>query len=146
MKKYVIEMNERQARLLSYVCNTFPRLVEGQDFAYQDLFESAWERRCKEATGNTMDKMFEGGWYMMRENAEALCKEIKRRFWNLAPNANYGVNYDDSADIIWDMYQCLRHELWKNDPDPNKSTVTVDAFPANQFGKEPLIKVTSKDE
>lgn len=34
----------------------------------------------------------------------------------------------------------------KNQPDPNKSTITVDAFPAHQFGSEPLIKVTSKDE
>ena len=145
MKKYIIEMNERQARLLSYVCDTFPRLVCGQDRAYQDLFEEAWKKRCKKATGKMMDDEFEGGWQKMREDAETFCKEIKRRFWNLPPNASYGVTYDDTADIIWDIHQCLRYELWLNRDEP-KPHSTVDAFPACQFGKEPLVKVTSKDE
>ncbi len=144
-KKYIIEMNERQARLLSWVCDTFPRLIEGQSHAYQDLFEAAWEKRCKEATGKMMDDEFEGGWQKMREDAETFCKEIKKRFWDLAPNSDWGVHYDDEADIIWDMHQAIRFELWKNNPEP-KSHITVDAFPAHQFGNEPLIKVTSKDE
>ena len=146
MKKYIIEMNERQARLLSWVCDQYARLIEGQHNAYQELFEAAWEKRCKKATGRMMDEVYEGGWYKMREDAETFCKEIKRRFWDLAPHANYGVNYDDVSDIIWDMHQAIRHQLWKDNPDPNKSTITVDASPAHQFGVEPLIKVTSKDE
>jgi len=144
-KKYIIEMNERQAQLLSWVCDTFPRLIEGQNHAYQDLFESAWEKRCKEATGKMMDDKFEGGWYKMREDAETFCKEIKKRFWDLAPNANYGINYDDTADIIWDCHRVIRHELWKNNP--NRSNITVDSEnPSFSIGSEPLIKVTSKDE
>ena len=146
MKKYIIEMNERQARLLSWVCDQYARLIEGQHNAYQELFEAAWEKRCKKDTGEMMDDEFEGGWQKMREDAETLCKIIKLRFWNLAPNENWGVHYDDTSDIIWDMHQAIRYELWKNNPDPNKSTMTVDAFPAYQFGVEPLIKVTSKDE
>jgi hypothetical protein len=144
-KKYVLELNQKQAELLSWALDTFPRLIEGQDHAYQDLLESAWERRCKEATGRMMDNEFEGGWHKMREEAETFCKEIKRRFWDLAPNANYGIHYDESADILWDIYQALRYEIWKNSPEP-KSHFTVDAFPATQFGGEPLAKVTSKDE
>ena len=135
-------MNERQARLLSWALDTLPRLIEGQDHSFQDLLEQAWEKRCKEATGKMMDEEFEGGWQKMREDAETFCKEIKRRFWDLAPNANYGVHYDDTADILWDIYQCLRYELWKNHPEP-KSHITVDAFPAHQFGNEPLCKVTT---
>ena len=138
-------MNERQAQLLSWVCDTFPRLIEGQSHAYQDLFESAWEKRCKEATRKMMDDEFEGGWQKMREDAETFCKEIKRRFWDLAPHANYGIHYDDTADIIWDVYRCLRHELWKNNP--KRSNITVDSEnPSSNIGSEPLIKVTSKDE
>lgn len=145
MKKYIIELNERQAQLLSWALNTFPRLIEGQSFAYQDLLESAWEKRCKEATGKMMDDEFEGGWQRMREDSETFCKEIKKRFWNLDPNANYGIHYDESADILWDIYQALRYEIWKNRPEP-KSHMIVDAFPATQFGSESLAKVTSKDE
>lgn len=145
-KKYILEMNERQARLLSWALDTFPRLIEGQNFAFQDLFESAWEKRCKEATGKMMDDEFEGGWYKMREDAETFCMEIKKRFWDLKPNTNYGIHYDDTADILWDMHQAIRYQLWKDNPNPNKSTITVDAFPAHQFGKEPLIIVKSKNQ
>lgn len=145
MKKYILEMNERQARLLSWVCDTFPRLIEGQSHAFQDLFESAWEKRCKKATGNMMDEDFEGGWNKMREDAETFCNEIKRRFWDLAPNANNGIYYDEVADIIWDCHRVIRHELWKNNP--TRSNMTVDSEnPSSPIGNEPLIKVTSKDD
>ena len=143
MKKYIIEMNERQARLLSYVCDTFPRLVCGQDRVYQDLFEEAWEKRCKKATGKMIDDEFEGGWQKMREDAETFCKEIKRRFWDLPTNSYNGIHYDETSDIIWDIHQCLRHELWLNG---DRKHHTVDSFPAHQWGNEPLPKVTSKDE
>lgn len=136
-------MNERQARLLSMVCDLYLRLMEGQDFVFQKLFEAAWEKRCKKATGKSIDDEFEGGWQKMREDAETFCKEIKKRFWDLAPNSNYGIHYDDTSDIIWDMYQCIRHELWLNG---DRKYHTVDSSPALQFGKEPLIKVTSRDE
>lgn len=79
----------------------------------------------------------------MREDAENFCKEIKRRFWNLPPNASYGVKYDDTADILFDIHECIRHELWLNG---DRKHHTVDSYPAHQWGKEPLIKVTSKDE
>lgn len=144
-KKYIIELNQRQAELLSWALDTFPRLIEGQGHAFQDLMESAWEKRCKKVTGGMMDKKFEGGWYKMREDAETIVREIKHRFWNLAWNSDNGIHYDDSADILWDIYQVLRHEIWKNRPEP-KSKATVDAFPATQFGKEPLAKVTSSDK
>lgn len=144
-KKYVIEVNERQARLLSYACDQFARLIQGQDAAFQDLMEMAWEKRCKNATGNMMDKEWDGGWYAMREEAERTCREIKRKFWGLPANTLNGIHYDDTADILFDIHQVIRHELWKNKPE-TKSHMTVDAFPATGFGEEPLCKVTSKDE
>ena len=144
-KKYTIELTEKQARLLSWACDTLPRLIQGQDWTYQGLMESAWERRSKEATGNMMDIEFEGGWYKMREDAERLCKEIKQKFWGLPINAMHGIHYDDTADILFDIHQVIRHKLWQDDPDPNKSRMTVDASPASQVGSEPLCKVISYD-
>lgn len=141
-KKYTIELNQKQAELLSWALDTFPRLIEGQDHAFQFLFENAWEKRCKKATGKSMDDKFEGGWGAMREDAEKFCNEIKKRFWGLAPIANNGIHYDDSADILYDIYQVLRHELWKNLQEP-KSHYTVNASPAYQYGNEPLAKATS---
>lgn len=143
--KYQITLTEKQARLLSYALEQFMRLIVGQDWAFQDLMESAWEKRCKEATGDMMDEGWDGGWQAMREDAERICKEIKKRFWGLAPNANYGIRYDDSADILYDMHQVLRHALWMSQPEP-KNHMTVDSDPAHQYGSEPLATITLKDE
>jgi hypothetical protein len=144
--KYTIELTEKQARLLSWACDQLPRLIEGQDWSFQQLMEEAWEKRCKEATGKYMDDEWNGGWKAMREEAERICKEIKQKFWGLPANAMNGIHYDDTADILFDIHQVIRHQLWKDNPNPNKSHITVDSSPATQFGSEPLIKIESKEE
>lgn len=138
---YTLELTERQAQLLSYACDNFSRLICGQDMSYQDLFEQAWEKRSKEATGNFMDKEFEGGWYLMRHQAERLCRLIKKRFWGLDYCSLYGIRYDDTADILFDIHQCIRHQLWLDRPADKKSNITVDADEAMQFGTEPLVVI-----
>lgn len=51
MKTYTIQLTERQVKLLSYTCDRMARLIQGQDWTYQELMEEAWEKRCKEAVG-----------------------------------------------------------------------------------------------
>lgn len=139
---YRLELTERQAKLLSYACDQFSRLICGQDMAFQDLMEAAWEKRCKEAVGgHGMDKEWDGGWYNMRHDAEEICQNVKKRFWGLDRQSLYGVYYDDTADILFDIHCVIRHQLWLDKPDENKSTMTVDASEAMQFGKEPLAKI-----
>jgi len=143
---YSLELTERQAKLLSYACDQFSRLICGQDWSYQELFESAWETRCKEATGNFMDKEWDNGWYAMRQDAEMFAKQIKKRFWNLKSNAMYGIHYDDTADILFDLHQTIRHQLWLDRPEDEKSHITVDASEAMQFGPEPLAVIKRIDK
>lgn len=140
---YQLELTERQAKLLSWTCDTFTRIIEGQDRTYQEMMEAAWEKRCKEATGKSMDKEWNGGWYQMREDAERMAKEMKKRFWGLESNAFFGVNYDEASDVIWDIYQVIRHQLWKDDPD--RQPYTVNAYDATQFGDEPLAIIRRMD-
>lgn len=140
--KYTLELTEKQAKLLSYACDQFARLIQGQDSSFQDLMEEAWGKRCKKATGNSMDEEWDGGWHAMRDDAERISKEIKQRFWGLPSNTLNGIHYDDTADILWDIHQVLRHELWKNNP--NARNFTVDASEACRFGSEPLAKVGSE--
>lgn len=136
---YQLELTERQARLLSWACDTIARIIEGQDRTYQDMLEAAWEKRCKEATGKMMDDEWDGGWSRMREDAERMCREMKKRFWGLEPNALYGVHYDNNGDTLWDIHQVIRHQLWKDNP--NRQQFTVDASEAHQFGDEPLAYI-----
>lgn len=140
-QNYQVTMTKRQVQLLSYVCDQFSRLICGQDWSFRELLEAAWERRCKEATGKMMDKEWDGGWSNMRAEAEEICKYIKKRFWGLESNAFYGIHYDQTADILWDINQVLRHQLWLDKPDEYKSTITVDASEAMRVGDEPLITI-----
>jgi len=144
---YTLHLTKRQVELLSYACDRFSRLICGQDWTYQELMEEAWEKRCKEAVGgHGMDKEWEGGWQNMRDDAEVMSNEIKRRYWGLERNAMYGIHYDDTADILFDIHQVLRKRLWDDKPEENKSHITVDANEATRFGSEPLAVIERKEE
>ena len=141
---YTLELTEQQARKLSYACDYFSRIICGQDFILQELLEAAWEKRCKEATGKMMDEEWDGGWFAMRQDAEDICYQIKKRFWNLAKNQLHGIRYDDTADILYDLHRVIRHQLWKDNP--NRSSMTVDAEkPFYAIGKEPLAVIKRKE-
>lgn len=139
--KYQIELTERQVTLLSYACDRLSRIIQGQDGTYQEFMEHAWEKRCKERTGNFMDKSWDGGWYEMRADAEELCKKMKARFWGLRSNELWGVHYDEDADVLYDIHQVLRHQLWLDRPDSEKLSWTTDASEAMKYGDEPLITI-----
>lgn len=138
---YTLHLTKRQVELLSYACDQFSRLIIGQDWAYQDLFEQAWEKRCKEATGNMFDKEWDGGWQAMRDDAEEMARQIKKRFWNLGRCELNGVGYDDVADILFDIQQVLRKQLWDDKPNDKKFFITVDSNTPIRFGSEPLAKI-----
>ena len=146
MKKYQVTLTERQVKLLSYACDQFSRLICGQDRSFQELMEAAWEMRSKEATGNFMDKEFDGGWHKMREEAEDICRQIKQRFWGLDYCTLNGVHYDPTADILFDIHQVLRHQLWLDRPDEDKTRWTVDADKGMQFGDEPMCIITKIED
>lgn len=144
---YTLRLTKRQVELLSYACDRFSRLLEGQDWTYQELFEQAWEKRCKEAVGgHGMDKEWDGGWQNMHDEAEAFARNIKKMFWGLDWQTMNGVGYDDTADILFDLYQVLRHQLWLDRPEDKKSHITVDASKAMQFGSEPLARIGRNDD
>lgn len=134
--EYALHLTKRQVRLLSEACNTMARLRCGQDFIMREMMEEAWERRSKKVTGKPMSKTFEGGWAAMRDDAEAIAKTIKKRFWGLDGNAIYGIYFDKVADVLYDLHQVLRHQLWLDSGD--RSNMTVDADTPMHIGNEPL--------
>lgn len=142
---YSLQLTKRQAELLSWACDRLSRIIQGQDWTYQEFFEEAWEKRCKEATGQMMDKEWDGGWHNMRSDAEKLAQQIKKRFWGLDARTLNGIHYDDSADILFSVHQVVRHQLWLDRPENERSTATVDAFEAMRYGSEPLAKIERID-
>lgn len=143
---YTLRLTKRQVELLSYACDRFSRLIIGQDWTYQELFEQAWEKRCKEAVGgHGMDDQWDGGWQEMRHDAEELGRVVKKRFWGLDSRAMYGIHYDDVADILFSLHQVLRHQLWLDKPEDKKSHITVDSDTPMPIGSEPLARIERND-
>lgn len=137
---YTLHLTKRQVQLLSRMCDSAARIIMGQDSTYQEFLEMAWEKRCKKATGHSMDGKWDGGWQNMRSEAESVCLYLKKRFWGLESNALNGIHYDDNADIFFDLHRVLRHQLWKENP--NKDRWTVDAEdPTSSIGSEPLARI-----
>lgn len=138
---YNLQLTERQAKLLSYACNNLSRIIEGQDWTYQEFMEAAWEKRCKEATGKSMDEAWDGGWSEMRAEAEEISKRIKKRFWGCEANAMHGIGYDDTADILFDIHRIIRHQLYIDRGDTSLATVDSET-PASSIGTEPLAIIS----
>ena len=143
--EYTLHLTKRQVQLLSFACDRLSRIICGQDWTYQEFMEQAWEKRCREAVGgNGFDKEWDGGWQNMREDAEVICKQIKKRFWGLDSNALYGIHYDDVADVLFDIHQVLRHQLWIDNG--MKTRFTVDSDEAMKIGDEPLAKIVKNKQ
>ena len=133
MKKYKIELTEYQLKALSSVLDKQARLIFGQlDIAIEDeCLEALVKHRHN---GNYQDA------YDDKEKLEDLLYQLKKLCWNQSKNASYGVNYSDYSDMLIDMHEVIRHELWKEDD--KRLNYTVDAYPAHHWnGNEPLIKV-----
>lgn len=141
--KYNLKLTERQAKLLSWGCDNLCRIICGQDWTYRDFMKEAWEKRCKEATGQRFDEEWDGGWQNMHEDAEKMTKEMKKRFWGLDGNAMYGLGYDDTSDILFDIHQVIRHQLWLDKPEDERSNFTVDSDNPMKSGSEPLAEISS---
>lgn len=93
-----------------------------------------------------MDDEWDGGWQNMREDAKAICKQIKQRFWGLGSNSMFGIHYDETSDILFDLHQTIRHQLWLDEPEDKKSHITVDADEPRSFGSEPLAIIRRIDK
>lgn len=142
-RNYTLLLTERQVRLLSYACDRLSRIICGQDWTYQEFMEEAWEKRCKEATGKSMDEEWDGGWHNMRAETEELCQKIKKKYWGLDSNALYGIRYDDTADILFDLHQVCRYQLWL---DGDRQFHGVDSDTPMRFGSEPLASIERTDK
>lgn len=130
--QFEITLNKRQMQVLSAACDNYSRILCGQlDVGLEDTIERGLDR---EYTTATLDKKFE-----IRDTIRDKLAEIKMLVWNMGRGASYGVNYDDDADLLFDIHQVLRHHLWKLNP--NRLSCVNSATQGFPFGKEPFVTV-----
>lgn len=80
----------------------------------------------------------------MRNEAEELTKQLKKRFWGLDARTLYGIHYDDDADIFFDIHRVLRYQFYKDRGDTSKAFVDSEN-PTSPIGSEPLAVIRRTD-
>ena len=139
-KQFTITLNERQLELLAYACRITDRLIIGQlDFSLQECCETAFDKLHKD------DKQYDIGsseWYKMQAEVKEAINKLRKLCWGVDYNQNYGIHYDDAADILFDMQKVIEHALWLEEDPKKRCKYTNDAFEHTvTFGKEKNITV-----
>lgn len=141
---YLVSVNNSQLKLLSSSCEQYSRFITGQfDYTLQDAVEEAWEQRYVATHPLREDGRKDFGigtpeWYDVRNRTEEIINDIRWTCWPCSPNSSYGIHYDEYSDMLWDMYEVFRHQLWLDRPEDKKVNYTVDAYPACRWSDQSL--------
>ena len=134
MKKFIIEVNEKQLHLINQAVEMRGRLICGQ-LCLGDL-----QDMCCEA----YEKSGLGKWSDIRDEAEKDMLMLQKKYWNLQHyGASYGLGYDKTADILFDMHEVIDHAIYLSMPKEKQEQMkcTRMAYRPMAFGEEELIKV-----
>ena len=146
-RKVTITCTEKQLAMLEMICDRYSRLVCGQlDLSLQEVCEVAW---CKDhKTPEHPHAIGSNEWYTMRHELEATLKGMEAEYWGLSGGRYNGIGYDDWADTLWDMHQCMRYARYCAFPPDKQEEMrwTVMSDTPMRCGSEPLIEVKIEEE
>lgn len=135
------QLTFHQLELLRNACELAARLRAGQlDYHFIDELMEAYNKGCdSEEQRNAQTNV--------RKQIGKACEYLHTLCWDLPPHADHGMNYDDNSDILWDMYQVFRYQIWKeNNPNPSgRDVLTVAGDKPYHTGKEPFIRIEKFD-
>ena len=106
MKRYTIQITEKQMLQLERACEAMARLINGQMFPLQNICEFAWEKHVQKPRGleSCSNEFFE-----MRRKVENCLNVLHILCWDIPVGTDYGLHHSPDSDILWDMYQVFRH-------------------------------------
>ena len=139
--RYCVELTKNQLSALEHGCEQLARMIVGQDFIYQEVFEQAWDKNVREKNGY---EVCGPEWREMRNEVESICARLKKLCWNMDGAGVYGIKYSEQSDILFDMYQAFRYQRYLDmspeDKEICKYTVLSDS--PMGYSSEPLPKIT----
>lgn len=110
-KKYTIELNEEQMRLMAKALEMHSRMRCGQlaESYMPPIQEKVWNLEGKEM-------------HRKREIVDNCLTTIKVTLWpELNKHAHHGVGHDDEADLGYEMYKCILSQFEKEYEEEAKS-------------------------
>ena len=134
MKKFTIELNEKQLLLIEKATDFHSRTLCGQLYLgyLEDILMQAWQKNHP-----TMK------WTDIRDECDKDMIMLQKKYFELSRSSYYGIGHDDTADDLWDIHKCCEHAryLAMSKEDQEKLRWTVMADEPVAFGKEGLIKI-----
>lgn len=112
---YKITVNKTQMQLIAEALEMHSRMTCGQ------LGES-YMPPIRDRLHKIYDEMGVDTYQQKCERVESLLNSLKKELWGLEDNASYGVGYNKTADLGYEMYKCILHQFWK---DNGGSSVSV---------------------
>lgn len=136
-KKYILEMNENQTRLVKTALEEYFRIRMGQ---WRDLAESLAIKNIDLSADNPHHKeIFER--YLSKRDAG---EKVLKCAGEILMGSPYGNPKSEDQLLAEDIWQVIRHELWMDRPD--KDDWCVDAREPMQVSQEPLPEMRIENE
>ena len=146
-KQFTITLNERQLELLAYACRVTDRLIIGQlDYSLQECCTAAFDKLHKD------DKKYAIGsteWYKMQTEVREAINKLRKLCWGVDYDQNYGIHYNENADVLFDMQKVIEHALWLEEDPKTRCKYTNNAFEHTiEYGKEKniIVKLCHNDK
>lgn len=133
----IIELNEKQARLIATALEQYSRMICGQlelnkmPSLEQELYKN---------------KELNDAFWKRRDDVETQLSYLKELIHPLLhSNASYGIGYDKEADLGYEMYKMILHyfEMQRAKEEGDKYRSNVHSYLPLELTEEPLIKIIS---
>ena len=118
MKKYTMTLSKKQLQIMEQALHSYARMLIGQ--FHTALDPVTWNDEIKNKLNETQQEWLE-------------------QLTLYEHNEMYG--HTEDSEIAWDVYQVLRHQLWKENP--NKKFCVSDSV--HKRGSEELPELDVKD-
>lgn len=142
-KKYTIECNEKQLRLIAQALEMHSRAICGQieESFSPPIHDELWKHYDRDEGADNSE------YYKKRKEVDEHLLAVKRIIWDCGPGASMGVGYDPTADLGYEMYKEILHQFEKEDKEECNRTGREYFWnvhsekPCLKFTNEPTIKV-----
>lgn len=133
--KYRITLNEEQLRAIKDACELRFRIDLLQDYQLSDIIAqidtdfSPENPKHEEIFNNYIEK---------RRHIQAIVEALFEIASPLAQRMSHGRTRDMQSLVCEDIWQCCRHEIWKNNLHKGDTGYSVDSRPPMQVSDQEL--------
>lgn len=140
-KKYILELNGNQIRLVKDAMEEYFRIRMGQ---WGDLADSMARKNIDLDPENPHFQEYFNVFIAKRDAVENILTYAGKIAWGTGANSFIDNPKSEEQRIAEGIWQVIRHELWKQNP--NRDEWCVDSRKPMQFSNEPLPKLEVNTE